>query len=92
MNVLRDLCEFTGYNGYSDDQIVQLRDHLSIDSMRKAAMDEAKDKVSKEQRGQFYRKGKVGDWKNHFDDEKLAEWNKWIEENLQGTDIKMQFE
>lgn len=35
---------------------------------------------------------KVGDWKNHFKDERASEWDEWIEENLKGTGIKEDFE
>jgi len=32
--------------------------------------------------------GKVGDWKNHFSEEMNEKINKWIEKNLEGTDLK----
>jgi hypothetical protein len=34
----------------------------------------------------------IGDWKNYFSGDKLKEWDAWIAENLEGTDIKMVFE
>jgi hypothetical protein len=40
----------------------------------------------------FFRKGEVGDWKNYFSGEKLVEWDEWIKNNLEGTDLKMSFE
>ncbi len=39
----------------------------------------------------FFRKGEVSDWKNYFTGEKLDEWNTWIESELKGTDISMQY-
>ena len=35
----------------------------------------------------FIRKGKVGDWKNYFNEENGKVWDKWIADNLAGTDI-----
>jgi hypothetical protein len=40
----------------------------------------------------FIRKGKVGDWKNHFDDQMNQDWDPWIEDQLKGSDFKMEFE
>ena len=34
------------------------------------------------------RKGVVGDWKNHFSDEQLAEFNKLYESRLKGTGLQ----
>ena len=93
LKVLRELCEFTGNNDYTNDQLEKLRDHLTIDSMRNVAMNENENEASKEGSRKFFRKGQVGDWKNYFAEEKMmAAWNKWIEENLQNTDITMDFE
>ena len=40
----------------------------------------------------FIRKGKVGDWKNHFGDDLLEKFNAHVKKNLEGTDIEFQFE
>ena len=40
----------------------------------------------------FIRKGKVGDWKNYFDDQMNRDWDPWIEEQLKGSNFKMEFE
>lgn len=37
---------------------------------------------------QFVRKGKNGEWKNEFGEETNIKADKWIEENLKGTDLR----
>ncbi len=36
--------------------------------------------------------GQVGDWKNYFEGETLTQWDEWIANNLQETDLEMTFE
>ena len=38
--------------------------------------------------GEFTRKGVVGDWVNHFDQDLNNYWNDWIKENLNNIGIK----
>ena len=40
----------------------------------------------------FIRKGKVGDWRNYFDEKMNAEWDPWIKEQLKGSDFKMEYD
>lgn len=51
--------------------------------------DRLRDEKSKEFMAKFLRKGQIGSYAEYFDGEKLAEWNRWIEENLEGTDINL---
>ena len=88
--VIQDLCYFLGYE-LSADKISALVDHVSIANMRQISIEMAPPAM-KEPTAKHFRKGKVGDWKNYFEGEKLDEWNKWIEENLNGTGIQMSFE
>ena len=39
-------------------------------------------------RGEFTRKGEIGDWVNHFDEESNKKWNVWIDQNLDHIGIK----
>ena len=90
-DVLRDLSVFVGHP-LSEDKITELIGHTSIESMRKIAGDRAKDEESKAKAEKFFRKGKVGDWKNHFDEDGVKEWDRWIEDNVKGTDIAEEFQ
>jgi len=40
----------------------------------------------------FIRKGKVGDWKNYFDDEMNKDWDAWIADQLKDSGFKMEFD
>ena len=71
--------------------ISALVEHVSIDNMRQISVEMSPPDM-KEMAEKHFRKGMVGDWKNYFEGEKLEEWNKWIEENMKDTDIKMSFE
>ncbi len=42
---------------------------------------------SHEGKGEFIRKGKVGDWVNHFTSELTAEFDAWIRQELTRLDI-----
>jgi len=73
-----------------DDQRAELKIRTKIGNMRKAAMDSTETAARKERLRKWYRKGQVGDSKQHFGNnlELDRELNKWIQENLRGTDIE----
>ena len=79
MNVIREISKFIGYH-MTEYKILKLDDLLYIDNFRQLWKDSMGD-------GSFIRKGEVGDWKNYFNEEKNKVWDKWIAENLEGTDI-----
>ena len=37
----------------------------------------------------FIRKGIVGDYRNHFDEKMVQEWDEWLNEEFKDTDISM---
>ena len=37
----------------------------------------------------FQRKGIVGDWKNHFDEEMKSNWDKYMEENISSLGLEI---
>ena len=44
-------------------------------------------KMFEESKGEFTRKGEVGDWVNYFDQDLDDCWNGWIKENLSNIGI-----
>ena len=74
--------------------MLTLDDHLYIGNQRKHGSESMSggNEVTKKMYTKFFRKGQVGDWKNYFAGEKLGQWDQWIADNLQGTDLEMAFE
>ena len=79
--VLWDLCQFLG-KPLSDEQLSALQKKVTMESMR-----ERKVWGALEIFDNMFRKGAIGDWKNHEID--VALWDKWIGDNLEGTDIEL---
>ncbi|XP_011559641.3 sulfotransferase 1B1 [Plutella xylostella] len=77
---------------YSEDQIQRLCRHLSVDSFKSNksvnydVMSELGIMVKGE--GGFIRKGKAGGWREHFDEEMAQQAERWISDNLRGTDFR----
>ena len=75
----------------TDDQLTNLTEHLRFDSFSKnesVNCEFGKEIGIMNNTGRFIRKGKTGDWKNHFSPELNARIDQWIETNLAGTDLK----
>ena len=85
--VIAQVAAFTGFP-LTVYKILQLENLLRIDNFRKSMLNSVSgDRGRQEQLKTFIRKGKVGDWKNYFTEEKVKVWDRWIDENLVGTDI-----
>ena len=82
--IIKDVSKFIGYH-MTELKVLQLDDHLYIDNFREVITEGFGDPTMRK----FIRKGKVGDWKNYFNEENNKLWDKWIAENLDGTDIKL---
>ena len=87
---LRKVAQFLG-KSFSDEQIDKLAEHLHIDNFRHnpwVNVEDMKDAgVMHKERGSFIRRGKTGDWKNHFTADMTAKFDKWMSEKLKGTDL-----
>jgi len=79
--ILKEICQFINYN-LSDEQVDKLDDFMKFDNFQKNSASNKSNPNWKEGRGQFIRKGIVGDWLNHFTSDLNKEYNKWIEESL----------
>lgn len=88
---IRRLCKFYNKN-YTEEEIQRLCEHVQFDKMRTnktivpdwmvhSAVVDIRDENG------FVRKGKVGGWQEHFDEEMTRQADKWIQDNLKGTDI-----
>lgn len=83
ITVIRDVSKFLGRH-MTELKILQLDDHLYIDNFREIITEGF---GGEESMRKFIRKGKVGDWKNHFTAENSKIWDDWIASHLSGTDI-----
>ena len=79
----------TSYKGHS--QVDTLCHSTNIDTMRAVGKSVGSDETEKRFAEKFFRKGTVGNWTEYFEGGKLDEFNKWIEDNLKGTDITIPF-
>ncbi|XP_045175564.1 sulfotransferase 1A1-like [Mercenaria mercenaria] len=79
--------------GRSDDLIRKIAEACDFKNLKKAdaeikVVDIAEDK---KKMSKLYRKGEVGDWKNHFTVAQNERMNEWLEENLIDTDLKFRY-
>ena len=67
----------------SEDKVNELVEHVNFSNMKER---------TPQRFSNFFRKGEVGDWKNHLKEEKLKEWDAWVANGLDGYNIKFKFE
>merc|ERR1719186_1879367 len=82
MAVLEDICSFLN-KPLSEEKKEELVNHLKFENMKKNPA------VNEEEagfKGDFIRKGKVGDWKNYFTEENGDRWNKWIDQHVENEE------
>ena len=83
------MADFLG-KSLTDEQLSQLTEHLRFDNFAKnesVNFSSRKKLGFLEEDGQFIRKGKTGDWKNHFGPELNSRIDAWMAKNLAGTDL-----
>jgi len=85
--ILKEICNFINYN-LSEEQIDRLDNFMKFDNFQKASASNKKNPNWKEGKGQFIRKGIVGDWMNHFTKDLNMEYNTWIVQSLDKIGIE----
>lgn len=81
-----DTCSFISHP-LTPEKLEELLVHISFDSIKKnMAVNPPR---SETMRGDFIRKGVVGDHKNFFSEERERKWNNWIKEKLENTTLVM---
>lgn len=81
----------------TETEVSKLANHLSFSSMRKNPSVNLEPIMEKKNGPdflqatelRFLRKGEVGDWKNHMTPEMATRFDAWIEENLRGTGLSL---
>ncbi|XP_045175565.1 sulfotransferase 1B1-like [Mercenaria mercenaria] len=79
--------------GRSDDLIKRIAEACDFKNLKKADAEikVAEKIVDENKRSNMYRKGEVGDWKNHFTVSQNERMDKWLEENFIDTDLKFRY-
>lgn len=76
-------CDFINHP-LPTDKLDILLEHISFKSMKKNMAINIQS-----EKGEFIRKGEVGDHKNHFDEERNQKWDQWIQREIINTGIVM---
>jgi len=71
----------------SDKQIDELTEFMKFENYQKSSSMNKGEGNNWKKGGQFIRKGIVGDWRNHFQDQTAQDWDRWIIEEFEKTGI-----
>ena len=94
-NVAVELILFLRGSSYiiSDENMKNLLAAVDLESFRRNKYVNKSNFFKADENGHsFIRKGVIGDWKNHFDEEMNKEWDSEIERQLSGSNFRMVFE
>jgi len=83
--VINDLCIFLNHI-LTSDQVDSLVEHLKFENMQSNV--NVNPTKAFNLKGNFIRKGEVGDWRNFFTPEKTNDWMEWIRKKTQGTGLE----
>ncbi|CAH2086174.1 unnamed protein product [Euphydryas editha] len=87
---IRRVAKFLGKE-VTSEQVAKLNEHLDFKNFKKNKMvnlEEFQESGIFTKGPGFVRKGKVGGWRDDFDEEMTEQAEKWIAENLRGTDFR----
>jgi len=79
--VIAEIAEHTGYM-LSEKELDAVEEYTRFDNLRKTCAMNKPSPIFHENRGDFLRKGKVGDSVNYFSPELAAEWDDWAQQEL----------
>jgi len=79
--VIAEIAQHTGYR-LSEKEIDAVEEYTRFDNLTKTCAMNKPNPIYHENRGDFLRKGKVGDSANHFSPELSAEWDDWAQQEL----------
>ena len=86
---IRSVGKFLGKD-LSDEEVKTLCESTSIDTMRETSRNLGKEGGAEQMADKFFGKGEVGGWTEYFKEgEQLKAFEKWIGDNLAGTDITL---
>ncbi|XP_043577837.1 sulfotransferase 4A1-like [Bombus pyrosoma] len=85
---IKKVAKFLGKT-YTEEQLKEVADYLNVKNFRNNQMVNLSElnECGIITKGIFVRKGKSGGWQDIFTEELNAKADKWIEENLRGTDL-----
>ena len=75
--ITQDLAKFLNYS-VNEEQVKQIDEFLKFENYQKFRSEFP---VKSEGPKKFFRKGQIGDWKNHFTESELEKWDLWIQNN-----------
>ena len=79
---IKKIMEHIGYS-LEEEKVTELCEAMTFSNYRKiSSMNTVMKEAFNEGRGEFTRKGEVGDWVNYFDTHLAESWQSWIKENL----------
>ena len=85
----REVIKMMDHIGYSlqEEKLTELCEAMTFSNYKQISSMNVRSDTNKAGTGDFTRKGVVGDWVNHFDQDLNQCWNGWIQENLAGIGI-----
>jgi len=86
--VVTELADFVNHP-LSDTKIEELLHRISFDQMKKNPAANPASMLKLDEGKHFLRKGKIGDWKNHFSGEELKKIDDWVNKNIDRTKIQL---
>lgn len=83
---IKKIMDHIGYT-LEEEKVTELNEAMTFGNYKKISSMNAMKGMFNEGKGEFTRKGVVGDWVNYFDGELNQTWNGWIQKNLESLGI-----